>query len=113
MYCDSIFLTNSPISETNCTKLVLISSTAPFVCSARLLTSSATTAKPLPDSPALVASIDALSANRLVCPDISETMETILVIFLALNSNSIPFSLTSLNLTKVSERFLLELSTLI
>lgn len=36
-------------------------------CSASVLTSSATTAKPLPCSPALAASIAAFKANRFVC----------------------------------------------
>ncbi len=38
---------------------------------------SATTAKPLPCSPALAASIDAFKANRLVCSAMLETMDTI------------------------------------
>ena len=37
------------------------------VLMARFLTSSATTANPLPDSPALAASIAALSESKLVC----------------------------------------------
>ena len=48
-----------------------ISAIAFDVWSARLPISVATTANPLPASPALAASIDALSANRLVCDEIS------------------------------------------
>ena len=53
-----------------------ISSVALPVCCARLFTSEATTAKPLPASPARAASIVAFSASRLVCaamPVISPT----------------------------------------
>ena len=46
---------------------VLMSSVALPVCWARLFTSDATTAKPLPASPARAASIVAFSASRLVC----------------------------------------------
>ena len=42
---------------------------ASFEPSAKLLTSFATTAKPLPDSPALAASKDAFKDNKLVCSD--------------------------------------------
>ena len=45
-----------------------ICSVALAVCTASDLTSDATTAKPRPASPALAASIVALSARRLVCP---------------------------------------------
>src|SRR4030088_1761226 len=45
---------------------LLISSVALAVCEAKFFTSLATTAKPLPDSPARAASMVALSANRLV-----------------------------------------------
>ena len=50
---------------------LLISSVALAVWVARLLTSAATTAKPLPASPARAASIVAFSASRLVCSAIS------------------------------------------
>ena len=42
-----------------------------FDVSESFLISSATTANPLPYSPALAASIDALSPKRLVCEEIS------------------------------------------
>ena len=45
-----------------------ISSVALAVCTASDLTSEATTAKPLPASPARAASMVALSASKLVCP---------------------------------------------
>jgi len=48
-----------------------ILSVASDVRMARLRTSSATTANPRPDSPALAASMDAFNASRLVCPEIS------------------------------------------
>ena len=44
--------------------------TATELSSASFLISSATTANPFPDSPALAASIAALSAKRFVCSDI-------------------------------------------
>ena len=46
--------------------ILVISSVKFFVCSANCLICSATTAKPLPASPALALSIEALSAKRLV-----------------------------------------------
>ncbi len=49
--------------------------------SASLLTSSATTAKPLPDSPARAASIAAFNANKLVFSAISLITSTTDVIF--------------------------------
>jgi hypothetical protein len=48
-----------------------ISSVALAVCVASVFTSAATTAKPLPASPARAASIVALSASRLVCSAIA------------------------------------------
>ncbi len=58
--------------------------------SANFLTSSATTAKPLPCSPALAASMAALSANRFVCEAISSIVSTILPI----SSERLPISST-------------------
>jgi len=51
---------------------VPISLVASAVWLARLFTSDATTAKPLPASPARAASMVALSASRLVCPAMLE-----------------------------------------
>ncbi len=51
-----------------CPTWLLISPVARAVWLARFFTSEATTAKPLPASPARAASIVALSASRLVCP---------------------------------------------
>ena len=48
-----------------------------LVCSASCLIWSATTAKPLPASPALAASIDAFSASRLVWFEISRIISVI------------------------------------
>jgi hypothetical protein len=50
-----------------------ISSVGFAVWPASDFTSAATTAKPLPDSPARAASMVALSAKRLVCPAIAWT----------------------------------------
>ena len=51
-------------------------------CSASFRTSSATTAKPLPASPALAASMAAFKANRFVCSAIPEIASTIFPISL-------------------------------
>ena len=56
--------------------------------SASVLISSATTANPLPASPALAASIDALSASRLVWLDILRILSVSALIF----STSLLFS---------------------
>lgn len=78
----TIFCNDSTVS---CAKLVS-SSTAfmdfPIICvvfltasedfSANILTSFATTAKPLPASPALAASMAAFNARRFVCFEISQ-----------------------------------------
>ena len=53
-----------------------ISWVARVVWLASCFTSAATTAKPRPDSPARAASMVAFSASRLVCPAISEMIET-------------------------------------
>ncbi len=60
-----------------------ISSVAVAVCTASDLTSEATTAKPLPASPARAASIVALSASRLVCSAILRISLTTSPIFCA------------------------------
>ena len=60
-----------------------ISSVALAVSVARALTSDATTAKPLPASPARADSIVALSASRLVCPAIAAIVFTTSPIFSA------------------------------
>ena len=60
-----------------------MSSVALAVCTASDLTSEATTAKPLPASPARAASIVALSAKRLVCPAILRISLTTSPIFCA------------------------------
>ena len=51
-----------------------------FVCSDRTLISSATTANPLPASPALAASMDAFNASKLVCAEICWIMPIIFCI---------------------------------
>ncbi len=58
-------------------KVVRTSSVATDVWSASFRTSSATTANPLPCSPARAASIDAFKASRLVCSEISVMVPTI------------------------------------
>lgn len=56
--------------------------------SASFLTSSATTANPLPASPALAASIAAFNASRLVCAAMSLITVKILPIFEELSASS-------------------------
>ncbi|CAM2993484.1 hypothetical protein HEBU111660_08950 [Helicobacter burdigaliensis] len=64
------------------------------VLSASFLTSSATTANPLPCSPALAASIAALSASKLVCSAISFITPTMFLISSACLVTSDVLSLT-------------------
>ena len=76
-------------------------------CSANFLISSATTANPLPFSPTLAASIAALSANKLVCSEISVISVTIFSIsFELLLTFSMLLFISSVTFTAV-----LELST--
>jgi hypothetical protein len=70
--------------------LSLISWVASAVCLASSLISFATTAKPLPASPALAASMVALRARRFVCSEISVIVSvTLLISWAALPSSSI------------------------
>ena len=77
----------------------LISPAAFWLRSASLRTSAATTAKPLPCSPARAASMAAFRASRLVCRAISSMMEILLAIsFIAATASSthLPLSCASL-----------------
>ena len=68
LFAVSTRATEKAISSPMLPIIPAISSVALALCSASLRTSSATTAKPRPASPARAASIAALSANKLVCP---------------------------------------------
>jgi hypothetical protein len=72
----------------------VMSLVAVAVCRARLLTSEATTAKPLPASPARAASIVALSARRLVLPAMFRMNSTTLSICSAASAKPSTASLT-------------------
>ena len=94
-----------------CTKFVFISLTDSFDCSDNFFIDSATTENPFPCSPALAASIDALSASKFVCSAIPATIDTIFVMSFALFSKSSLFTLTSLKLSNVTPMFPLDFST--
>jgi hypothetical protein len=79
-----------------CPRMLSISWVVCLLSSASFLISSATTAKPLPDSPALAASIAALSARRLVCSAIELIFPTTSPIFCDLTSTSFTASTVSL-----------------
>ena len=68
--------------------MTVISPVEACVRPARVRTSSATTAKPRPDSPARAASIAAFNANKLVCSAISRITSTTTLICLDCSSNS-------------------------
>ena len=76
--------------------ILVISSVKFFVCSANCLICSATTAKPLPASPALALSIEALSAKRLVWLDILSIIPAIFSTFLVFSCNLCIDSVTDL-----------------
>ena len=61
--------------------IVVIISVDCFVSSASFLIWSATTANPFPASPALAASIEALSAKRFVCEEIFKIVSVIFETF--------------------------------
>ncbi len=67
--------------------------TASEDCSASFLTSSATTANPLPCSPALAASIAAFSASRLVCCAILPIVSAIIFMLSTTFPSSMAFSI--------------------
>ena len=69
MTLEMVRIDSAVSSATRCTSATwaAISSVALLLCPARVLTSEATTAKPLPASPARAASMVALRASRLVC----------------------------------------------
>lgn len=77
MFVDSAPVFTSCI-ERSINELVFLAASADLV--ARLRTSSDTTEKPLPAAPARVASMEALSARRLVCRAISSIVFVILLI---------------------------------
>ncbi len=89
------------ISLINSVKLTFMLSTASLVCSDSFLTSSATTEKPLPASPALWASIAAFKASKLVWDDIEETKDTISDIPSTFCCISAPVFFTSSNLFRI------------
>ncbi|MPM72614.1 hypothetical protein SDC9_119590 [bioreactor metagenome] len=75
--------------------MCFISSVEFLDCSASFLISSATTAKPLPDSPALAASMDAFKDSKFVCsviPDITSDIAVICTILLLTSFTNFPTS---------------------
>ena len=93
-----VFSTSCDFSEISFT-ICLISSVEACDCSASFLISSATTANPRPLSPALAASILALSERRFVCSVISVIALEMKLIFSILSTISFITSLESLELS--------------
>ena len=82
------------------------------VSSASLRISSATTANPLPASPALAASMDAFNASRLVCEEIALMPSiTSFIRLITSKSSSISFCIASETLIVAAERSLIEVSS--
>ena len=120
LFCSSIISTLSSIVFSATTDLALISLTICLIssvddcdCSASFLISSATTAKPLPLSPALAASILALRESKLVCSVISVIASDMKLILLILSIISLTTFLENLELSFDFSPFSIRSSTIV